>query len=95
MKTKAGFKLTEICGSYMLIAEGVENMDFSNLISMNESSKTLWESVEGKDFTTEDLAKTLMDNYEIDDKTPLSHEQALSDAEALINKWKKAGVIED
>ena len=29
MKTKTGFHLRDICGEYVIVAEGVENIDFS------------------------------------------------------------------
>ena len=38
MKTKPGFTLRDICGEYIIVAEGLENIDFSNIISLNESS---------------------------------------------------------
>lgn len=94
MKAKKGFRLTEVCGQTMLIAEGEENIDFSNIISMNESSKLLWESIQGKNFTAEDLAKILVDNYEIDDNTPLPFDQALTDANNLVSQWQEAGILE-
>lgn len=94
MKTKPGFRLSEVCGSYMLIAEGEENLDFCDLISMNESSKLLWDSVQGRDFTDQDLAQILMDNYQIDDDTPLPPHQALEDARSIMQKWKEAGIAE-
>lgn len=94
MRVKPGFRLTDVCGSNILVAEGKENIDFSNIISMNESSKLLWNSVQDKDFTVEDLAKTLMDNYQIDDNTPLTHEQALHDAQAIAKQWLDAGIID-
>ena len=49
MRTKKGFKLREVCGEKILLAEGVENIDFSDIISMNASSAYLWEQVDGKD----------------------------------------------
>lgn len=94
MKEKAGFKLQDVCGTFILIAEGKENMDFSNIISMNESSKLLWESLQGKEFTVEDMAQILMENYEIADDTPLPHNVAIKDAEALAQQWKESGIIE-
>ena len=80
MKTKPGFRLTNVCGVNVLIAEGKENIDFSNIISMNDTAKFLWEkaNAEGKDFTEEGLAKLLVDNYEIEENVPLPYEQALS-----------------
>lgn len=69
-------------------------MDFTNLISMNESSKLLWENVQGREFADHDLARILMDNYQIDDNTPLPPDQALQDAQSIMQKWKEAGIAE-
>ena len=38
MKAKKGFKLRTVCGESIIVAEDKENIDFSNIISMNESS---------------------------------------------------------
>lgn len=45
MKAKNGFNLRTVCGENILVAEGEENIDFSNIISMNESSAYLWNSI--------------------------------------------------
>jgi predicted transcriptional regulator len=95
MKAKKGFNLRNVCGQNLIVAEGKENMDFSNIISMNESSALLWKSIQGKDFTVEDLAQILQDNYQIDDNTPLPREQALQDAATVAKQWKEAGILED
>ena len=46
MKAKNGFNLRTVCGENILVAEGEENIDFSNIISMNESSAYLWNSIQ-------------------------------------------------
>ena len=51
MKAKQGFKLRNICGEYIIVAEGESNIDFSNIISMNETSAYLWENIQGKEFS--------------------------------------------
>ncbi len=38
MKVKKGFKLRNVCGEYIVVAEGVENIDFSRVISLNDSA---------------------------------------------------------
>ncbi len=88
MKAKPGFNLREVCGENIIVAEGEENIDFSNIISMNESSAYLWRNIQGKDFTHEDLVKLLTDEYEVDEAT------ALKDVEALTELWAQAGIIE-
>lgn len=93
MKAKPGFRVTDVCGSHIIIAEGKENIDFSNIISLNDSALLLWKSIQGKDFLVEDLADILQDNYQLDDNTPLPRQQALKDAQEVADQWKEAGII--
>jgi hypothetical protein len=94
MRIKPGFSIREICGQNIVIAEGKENLDFSDIVSMNESSSLLWKELQGKDFTAEDMAQILMDNCCIDEDTPLPKEKALKDAEELIKIWDKIGFLD-
>ncbi|MBQ6228928.1 MAG: PqqD family protein [Prevotella sp.] len=94
MKAKPGFKLREVCGEQIIVAEGRENIDFTNIISMNETSAFLWNAIQDKEFTVEDLAKLLVENYQIDENTPLSEEVALRDAAAVSQTWIEAGIAE-
>ena len=89
MKAKNGFNLRTVCGENILVAEGEENIDFSNIISMNESSAYLWKNVQEKELSHEDLVKLLTDEYEVDEAT------ALRDVKALTDLWKQAGIIDD
>lgn len=93
MRVKPGFVLREVCGQNIIIAEGKQNVDFSNIISMNDSSALLWRSVQGKDFTVADLARTLQDHYQLDDDKPLPADVAMKDAEEIARKWLEAGII--
>lgn len=88
MKKKPGFTLRDVCGEQVIIADGKENIDFSKIISMNESSAYLWNSVGDDDFTAESLCKLLVEEYNIDEAT------ALNDAENLLTQWHKAGIVE-
>ena len=89
MKAKKGFKLRQICGENIIVADGIENIDFSSIISMNESSAYLWQSIQDKEqFSTEELAALLTEQYEVDEAT------ALADSQTLVDQWLKAGIIE-
>lgn len=88
MKAKNGFNFRTVCGENILVAEGEENIDFSNIISMNESSAYLWNSIQGKDFEVKDLVDLLIETYEVDEET------ATRDARLLVDQWKQAEIIE-
>lgn len=95
MRIKKGFNIRNVCGQLLVMAEGKENLDFTEIVSMNESSALLWEKIQGKAFEAKDLAHILMDEYQIDDNTPLPEEKAMQDAEAVIRQWKEIGMIEE
>lgn len=88
MKAKPGFNLRVVCGENIIVAEGEENIDFSNIVSMNESSAYLWQNIQGKEFTHEDLVGLLTQEYEVDEAT------AMKDVKALTELWLQAGIIE-
>lgn len=88
MKAKPGFNLRVVCGENIIVAEGEENIDFSNIISMNESSAYLWQNIQGKEFTHEDLVGLLTQEYEVDEAT------AMKDVKDLTELWLQAGIIE-
>lgn len=89
MKTVEGFTLRSLAKEYIITAENIRNINFNKLISLNESAAYLWESVNGKEFDAKTLADLLVERYEIDAET------ALKDSEALIVKWKEAGIVTD
>lgn len=88
MKTKIGFNLRQICGENVIIAEGEENIDFSNIISMNESSAYLWKNIQDKEFSEVELVKLLTEEYDVDEII------AKSDVDSLVKSWLNAGIIE-
>lgn len=89
MKIKNGFELRDVCGEKVVIAQGLENLDFSKLITLNESAAYLWESISGKTFTETDLVSLLCAEYDV------TAEQAATDVQALVAEWKKQGLVED
>ncbi len=89
MRLKSGFVLREVCNQKIVAAEGLQNINFNKLLSLNASAAFLWEEVEGKDFTVQDLADALVREYGIDE------ELALKDSRNLLESWKSAGVLDE
>ena len=87
MKKKNGFNLRTVCGEKIIVAEGKENIDCSNIIVLNESAAYLWEKVSDNEFTAEEMAKWLTEEYDIDEET------AKRDANTLAKQWMEAGII--
>ncbi len=88
MKIKDGFILRSICGEFIVVGEGLAQVNFNKMLSLNESAAYLWKEVEGKEFTPEDLVQLLLDKYDV------SREQAAADVEKLTVTWVNEGVVE-
>lgn len=88
MRIKKGFVLREMCGENIVAAEGLENINFNKLISLNESAAYLWKELSGKEFTIEEMAELLIDRYGID------KELATKDSAHLCEAWINAGIAE-
>ncbi|MCM1178278.1 MAG: PqqD family protein [Bacteroidales bacterium] len=88
MKIKKGFVLRKMCGENIVTAEGMENINFNKMISLNATAAFLWENLSGKEFDKEIMAELLVREYGID------MERAGADAESLCKAWKNAGIAE-
>lgn len=88
MRLIEGFRLRDVMGQATVIGEGVGQVNFNKLVTLNESAAFLWKSVEGKEFTEDTLATLLKDKYGIDE------ELAARDAAAVASKWIEIGLAE-
>ena len=88
MKIKDGFVLRDMCGEFIISAEGLQHINFNKLISLNSTAAVLWKALEGKEFSKEDMAQLLVDEYGID------MELALNDSANLIKSWVEADIVE-
>ena len=89
MRIKEGFTLRTICGEHVVIGEGLTQVNFNKMLSLHGSAASLWEQVQGKDFTVKDLVTLLTDKYEV------SEYRAQQDATKLLQVWREQGVLQD
>lgn len=88
MKKKPGFALRSLCGETFLIAEGLENIDFTNLIAVNETAAFIWNSIdEETEFTEDDITRLILSEYDVNE------EVAREDAKELIMKMLSSDVV--
>jgi len=87
MKIKEGFILRSICGEYVVVGEGLTQVNFNKMLSLNETAAYLWKEAQGKEFTKEDLVQFLLEKYEV------SPEQAAADVDKLVTIWIQEGVV--
>lgn len=89
MKIKNGLELQNVCGEHIIIPAGEENMDFSQIISLNPTAAYLWENVAKREnFTVEDMVQLLLDEYEVEESV------ALEDCKLIAERWAEMGLLE-
>jgi hypothetical protein len=88
MKIKEGFTLRTMLGENIVVGEGLAQVNFNKLITLNETAAFLWKEVSGKEFTKEDLVQLLLDNYEVEE------ERASADVDKLLDTWRQEGIVE-
>ncbi|MCR5018152.1 MAG: PqqD family protein [Bacteroidales bacterium] len=88
MKIKEGFVLRTICGQNVISGEGSANVNYSSLISLNDTAAYLFKELQGKEFTEETAVGLLLDQYDVDRET------AEKDVKALFAKWIEIGLAQ-
>ena len=88
MKLIEGFRLRPLGKEYIVTPESVAQINFNKMISLNSSAAYLWKSVEGREFTPEELKRLLLERYDVEE------EVAGRDAEAIAQSWIEAGIAE-
>lgn len=90
MKIKKGFELQVVCGEYLVVAAGEENVNFSKIISLNESAAYLWNNlVEKEAFTIDDMTALLLNEYDVEESI------AREDCELIAERWKEMELAEE
>ena len=87
MRIKEGFVLRTICKRSVVSGEGTENVNFSSLITLNDTAAYLFKNLQGKEFTEETAVDLLLQEYEVD------RDRAAKDVKALFEKWKETGLL--
>jgi hypothetical protein len=87
MKIKKGYVLKNVSNKHIVVPVGEEAINFSGLITLNESGKLLFETL-GNDVSLDDLVNKLLDAYEIDEET------ARKDVNDFVVKLKGKNIVE-
>ena len=89
MRIDSRSKLRAIAGETFIVRQGQHTDDFTEIISLNDSARLLFEQLTDTDFTTVDVARLLMETYTIDE------ERALQDAAQWVKSLNDCHVIID
>lgn len=89
MRIKKGFEIQNVCGEHIIVPAGLDNIDYSKIISLNETAAYLWENVAEKDeFTIDDMTRLLLDEYEVEESV------AREDCTMIVERWKEMELID-
>ncbi len=87
MKIKAGFILKNVAGSNLIVPIGENLVDFSQMITINETGAFLFEKLTvGAEL--DELATAMTEEYDIDFET------AKADAEKFVELLSSEGMLE-
>ena len=88
MKIKKDYVLRQVADTWVVLPLGDAAVDFSGMLTLNESGAMLWRVLEqGAD--REKLTAALLVEYEV------SSQQAMADVDAFLNKLLQAGCLEE
>ena len=88
MNIKKGFELRDVCGEKVIIASGLENLDFTKLISVNETGADIWNLLLEGATNEEDLIAKFLDLSEGDEA------QMRREVSAFLKELAEIGVLE-
>ncbi|MBQ6894442.1 MAG: PqqD family protein [Clostridia bacterium] len=88
MKIKEGFILREIAGSFVVVPVGQNLVDFSSMITLNETGAFLWNAL-SEEASEEQLCEKLLSEYE-----GVSQEEALSDIRDFVKVLNEKNILE-
>lgn len=87
MRIIDGFKLRTLGRDYIVVGEGIKQVNFNKMISLNETAAYLWKELAGKDFEVDDMVRLILDKYEV------TEDVARDDCEKLAIAWKEAQLV--
>lgn len=87
MKLNNDYLLREIAGEKVIIMQSDKMLDMTKIISLNTTSEYLWQYLQNKEFSLNDVVDALYSKYNV------SREQAESDATAWVEKLLNLSLI--
>ena len=90
MKVKEGIEMQNVCDEHLLIPTGIENVDFSKIISLNPTAAYLWENISKlESFTIDTMVELLLNEYEVEEDI------AREDSTMIMERWIELGSVEE
>ncbi|MCF0160014.1 MAG: PqqD family peptide modification chaperone [Bacteroidaceae bacterium] len=88
MRITDGFRLRTIAGEHYVMGEGIKQVGYNKILTLNDAAAWLWREVEGKEFSIKSITELILDKYSF------SQEQAEFCAKDTIQNWLDLQIIE-
>lgn len=85
--TKHNLKLRKIGNQYMIVEVCDEQINMSDVYSMNKTAADIWKHIDKDECTFEQLLEWICDTYDV------SRNTAANDLARLVEEWKSFGLI--
>ena len=89
MKIKDNLSVRKIGNEYMIVSDSDAGLDYTRVISLNETAAYLVEEVGKREFTKDEWIELLMNKYDVE------REVAEADVQLLIDKFVKEGLFDE
>ena len=89
MKLKENLKLRQVGNRYMIVDAVGQNVNLTNVYTLNATAAWLWEQAAAGDFTEEKLVERLCEHFEVE------KEKAELDVHALLDTWRNFDLLTD
>ena len=87
MRIKENLVLRHIGSEYIIIVSDNNSVDLTEVYSLNETSAWIWNQLEGKNFTIEEVVELIQEHYDVDQVT------ATNDVLAIMEIFRTGGLI--
>ena len=87
MRIKENLKLRQVGNRYMIVDAVGENVNLTNVYTLNDTAAWLWNYAAGKDFSENDLVEELLNNFEVE------KDLADKDVHTLLNLWRQFDLL--
>ena len=87
MRLRQNLRLRKIGSRHMIVDTG-DAVNLTNVFTLNGTAARLWQLAEAHDYTAEELAHMLCQEYDVDMAT------ALADVQRQLDQWKEFGLTE-
>lgn len=89
MRLTNAYELRTIGGQSVLVPSAQNELDFTNMLVLNETARALWECMnQHEDWTPADLATALTEGY-----SGVDRRQAEADVKEFLEELKRLGAV--